>query len=183
MLRHIKGIVSFTAITDNPENFINNVRLEKAACFDIEVKDCTIRAKTYRHDMKCIRRVASKTNTDVEIVGKKGIVFKIIRYRKRYGIIAGLIFAFTVIFYCSNTVMRIDISGNYLVSDDKILAVLNSNGVKYGSFIPEINTGNVQRRILVAYDELSWVTVRASDGRVVVDVTEAVEKPEMSPIH
>ena len=42
---------------------------------------------------------------------------------------------------------------------------------------------NMGRKIYIAFNEISWATIRNSGGILIVDVREATEKPDMVPIN
>lgn len=101
------------------------------------------------------------------------------RYRFRLGIPIGMILAFFFLFYGSNIVLSIDILGNEKSSKSEILTVLEEEGVTRGSWIPNIDFALCEHRIRAGVEELSWVGMRHTGNRLVVEVKERAPEPEM----
>ena len=82
-------------------------------------------------------------------------------------------------FYFSNTVMTIEVNGNSRVKESVILSVLNDMGVKKGTCLNGINYSKCERELRIRIDKISWTAIRRTGNRIVVDVTEIVDIPEM----
>ena len=82
-------------------------------------------------------------------------------------------------FYFSNTVMTIEVNGNSRVKESVILSVLNDMGVKKGTCLNDINYSKCERELRIRIDKISWTAIRRTGNRIVVDVTEIVDIPEM----
>ncbi len=181
MYNNIRGVVSFSVSGGSTERFLNEIRELGVACFDIRTENGVLTAKTYRRYFQKIRCSAEKNGLVISIISEEGLVFKTVKYKKRYGLIVGMIIVLSAFFILSNHVVKIEISGNYSVDSDRVEAVLEENGVTFGKFIPDINTDYIKQKLTIAFDEFSWVGVRTSGGRFIVEVTESTPKPFMVP--
>ena len=179
MLRNIRGVVSIKAIGNNLYRFINAVRDEHIVCTSQKCKDGCFYADIFGSDLKKVQAMAEECGAELCIVRKKGFRFKAYAYRFRVGIILGLIGALCLVFYFSNTVVTIEINGNSIITEKQVLTALSEMGVEKGSFIPDINFYSCEQRLRLSIPELSWVGIRHTGSRVVVDVEEAVDKPQM----
>ena len=183
MFNDIRGVITFKAIGADLEDFINKVKSSKIPCFNIRSVDGAIIGKIYNKHYKELCYIATKQKIEISIESKKGLVYKAKRYKRRYGIIAGLIIATCFIFYMSNTVLKIEISGNVAIGDEQILSILNDNGISYGKFIPNLNYLNAERNMTTSMKNLAWVGIRNTGGRVVVEIDEMVKSPDVVPIN
>lgn len=181
MYDHIRGQISFRAEGDGYEKFLNDIRDKNAVCFDIRNENGVLHAKTYRNHYRAIELSAADNGIVLTVEKQFGAAFTAFKYRKRYGIFTGIIIAVAMLFVMSNYVIKIEISGNHSVDDERVNAVLEECGVGYGKFIPDINLEYVKRRLTLVFDEFSWVGVRSSGGRFIVEVTESTQKPDMVP--
>ncbi|MDE6833080.1 MAG: sporulation protein YqfD, partial [Ruminococcus sp.] len=103
----------------------------------------------------------------------------IIRHKKRFGIIAGIIFVTAISLYFSGIIMTIEIQGNSKVSDSTIITALEQLNIKQGTPIKDINFPYCENELRLMIDDVAWAGMHISGNRVVVEVTEIVEKPEM----
>ena len=70
--------------------------------------------------LKLIKKICTDKNYEIESVKSKGNFPKICRYRFRYGLIAGILTAVTIIFILSNIVLKIEITGGNSDLDNEI---------------------------------------------------------------
>jgi similar to stage IV sporulation protein len=110
---------------------------------------------------------------------KNGVIYKVGKYRKRYGILIGAILTTIFIFVISNTVMTVEIKGNTNVSAERILTVANNIGIKKGSSIQGIEYSYSERAIMLEIPELSWVSVHNRGNRIIISVAEETPTPEV----
>lgn len=128
-----------------------------------------------------LKEFVNENKAMLEITEKKGIVFSAARYKKRIGIAVGLLLAVLIVFYFSNIVLKIEVYGNESVSDEHIISVLADYGIKIGTFIPSLDLRASEQKIITALDDLDWIGLRSSGCRILVDVSEISEKPDMIP--
>ncbi|MBE6837654.1 MAG: hypothetical protein E7509_06685 [Ruminococcus sp.] len=100
-----------------------------------------------------------------KILNRKGLVF---------GFLAGLI----MITLLSNTFLRLRVKCEDKELKNKIEEYILSNGIKYGSFIPNIDIFGLELDIHKEVEEVSWAGIYITGGTLNVDLVEKVEKPE-----
>lgn len=122
-----------------------------------------------------IADVAANCGMDSAIISSRGLPAIFGRYRKRLGIITGIILSVAVLFILSSSVWSIDIAGNDVVSDRDITELLNENGVKKGVFAKTILTDDVEFMIEKAFPEVSWVTASVTGSRLLIEIKERTE--------
>lgn len=183
MLKFIRGIIKLEITGSCYEKLINDISDEGIPCFDIKSENEHLYLCIYRKHLKKTEEICKKHNLDLTVLSRKGLIFRILRYNKRYGIIVGILAFLFIPLFLSNIVLRIDIIGNEKISDDKIIEFLKRNNIDYWSFIPDIDMENTGRKMYIEFDEISWATIRNSGGILIVDVREATEKPYMTPIN
>ena len=179
MLKNIRGVVSIEVTGANLYKFVNAVRDEHIVCTSQKCKDGCFYAEILGGDLKRVQAIADECGAELRILKKKGLRFKAYAYRFRIGLIIGLIGALCLVFYFSNTVITIEVNGNSIISEKQVLTALSEMGVQKGTFIPDINFYSCEQQLRLSIPELSWVGIRHTGSRVVVDVEEAVEKPQM----
>lgn len=179
MFKNIRGVICIQAEGGNIYQFINTIRQEHIICTSQKCKDGKFTAQIYNRDMKTIEEIAENLNINLTVIERKGIRFKAYGYKFRFGIIIGILIVLSFVFYLSNTVVSIDVCGNNTITDQQIISALLDIGVYKGRFIPDIDFHSCEQRLRLSIPEISWAGIRHTGSRIIVDVTEAVETPEM----
>lgn len=179
MYGKIRGTADFKAEGKDIYGFINSVRNNRITCTSQRCRDGCFYGCVYMADMKKLETLAAENNVTLEFTGKKGIPFRLMKYRFRFGIIAGLLIVFSFVFYLSNIVVTVEVCGNRGVSRERILSALSDTGIYKGRFIADIDFKSCERRLRLSIPELAWAGIRHTGSRIVVDVTETDPPPEM----
>lgn len=175
----VRGIVCFKASGENIYRFINGLRESLIICTSQHCRDGFFYGQIYRWDLNALNSLAEKCGIDIEILEKKGIGFRLSGYRFRFGILIGLLAVVAFIFYLSNTVVSIEVCGNTNVTETQIISALEDIGIYKGKFIPSINFRSCEQRLRLSIPDIAWTGIRHTGSRIVVDITETVEPPEM----
>ncbi|MBR4092646.1 MAG: sporulation protein YqfD [Oscillospiraceae bacterium] len=183
MFRTLRGIIKLGISGSGYEKLLNDMNEGSIPCFNVRVENEKLYIEIYKNHFSKVENICKKHNLGINILSRKGIIFKILKYGKRYGIIPGIILFVIISFFLSNIVLKIDINGNENVSDEQIIDFLKRNNIDYWSFIPEIDLDNIGRKLYIEFNEISWATVRNSGGILIVDVREGTDKPNMVPIN
>ena len=179
MLKSIRGTVSIEVTGNNVYDFINALRDEHIVCTSQRCENGVFYGDVYGGDIKKAETIAADRGFRLVILKKKGLRFRLLAYRYRLGLMIGLLGALCLVFYFSNTVITIDVSGNSAVTEKQILTALSEMGVQKGAFIPEINFQRCEQQLRLSIPQLSWVGIRHVGSRIAVDIEEAVQKPRM----
>ncbi len=179
MFDNIRGVITFEAVTDEPETFINILKNSSVQVSEIKYKKGRLYGKIYRNNFAEICDMAEKNGIPVSIAEKRGSIFTIRKYRARYGISIGIILAFLMVAYLSNIVMSVEIYGNEMLTDKQIASLLNDCGIKIGAFIPNIDLRDAERQIVSSSDDIAWIGIRSSGCIIEAEVSETEPSPEM----
>ncbi|MDE5584241.1 MAG: sporulation protein YqfD [Ruminococcus sp.] len=179
MKNQIKGCVRINAEGKNLYKFINNLHNSDIDCFAQYCSNNIFYAEIYRRDLKKVRNIAEKLDIKISSSEYSTVSSTLIRNKKRFGITIGIIFALTATLYFSNIIMTIEIQGNTTVSDTAILSALEQLNIRQGTPIRKINFPYCENELRLMVDGVAWAGMHITGNRVVVEVTELVEKPEM----
>lgn len=124
-----------------------------------------------------IAELCEKGNCVYEIVGRRGAVYAVKRYIKRFGFYIGAVVMAALVFFLSNTVMRVEIVG----TDDEVLVtelrgLLREEGVKAGAYIPSMNFLEISSTLFERCDGISWASAGSVGSVVYVNVYENTSK-------
>lgn len=128
-----------------------------------------------------VLKAAEELGMEAVITRKRGLFYHLEKYRHRFGFVIGAAVSALMVFYLSNIVMRIEITGNETVSDSEIMTLLEQSGIDYGAFLPSVDLRRAEKQVLTSSDKLAWVGIKRTGCRVMAEVMEAALPPEMVP--
>ncbi len=140
------------------------------------LKDQKIESNISVRDFRVLRRVASGKGVRVHIVKKRGIPFITNRYKKRYGILAGVILFFFLLGFMSEFIWIIDVNGNRKISGKQILSACQSIGITQGIKKNSIYPKAEREKLMLKLEGIAWASLNIEGSRLTVNVTETKEK-------
>ncbi len=179
MFNKFNSVSKFTAEGVRIMEFMNDLRQSDVVCTWLGSKNGIYFGKVYTKDMKTLHTMANSLNVTIEEKTKHGLLNVFKRYRKRYGILIGIVVCLVLWFIFSTTIVTIEIKGNQTVSDDAILSTLESVGIKRGAYLPNLNLKDGEYRLRLQNENIAWCSIRNNFGRVLVRIDETVSPPEM----
>ena len=116
---------------------------------------------------------------EIKVLGAQGLPVLLRRCFRRTGLILGALLSVILILLSGRVVWDIRIDGNESMTDSQVLEELSECGLKIGSYIPKLQTGELENRVLLRSDRISWIAI-VLDGTVAeVQVVEHREEPPM----
>ncbi len=180
MKNQLRGCVRINAQGKNLYRFINMIHNGRMNCFGQYVKKDIFYCEIYRSDLERIYGFAEECEVELRHFEYRTLSQRLLKYRRRFGILAGIIAGVIACVYFSSVVVTIDVEGNSKVSRDTIIAVLDELDLSYGTHIKDINFTYCENELRIRIEDISWAGIRRTGNRIVVEVTEIVEKPEMT---
>ena len=107
--------------------------------------------------------------------GLPGLLF---RYRHRYGIFVGILLFAAVVFFSGRVVWDIRIEGNRALSDAQVLSQLKECGLEVGQKKRLLDVNALENRVLIASDDISWISVNIIGTVANVELRERQAIPE-----
>lgn len=181
IFKHFIGVIKFKATGDNPLRFLNMLLEQNFSSKDVWSKNDEVFGEIYGKNYSKLCEIAEKNFMQISIVKRKGLIYKIIPYSKRIGIIAGIIFSIAIILFLSNTTLKIRVQGCDEKLTTSIMTILQSNGVEAGKFIPNMDFDQIERNILSSLNDVAWISIRNSGGIITVNVSQTTKKPDIIP--
>ena len=179
MKNQFRGCVKINVRGKNLYHFINTLHSHKIAIFRQYIKGGTLSAEIYRSELSLIKQFAEEYGLEVTFFEYDTISKEVINRRKRFGLIFGIILILGASLYFSSVIVTIDIQGNDTVSDTVILSALSEIGIEEGAQFGQINYVWSENQLRLMVDKLAWVGMHRTGHRLVVEVTELAEKPDM----
>jgi similar to stage IV sporulation protein len=162
------------------EKFLNKCINNGILVWGVKHKKTTlIEAKVGVSDYKKIKNTASYNGCIVTKIKEKGIPIIIKKYKKRQGLLIGIILVVTIIFALSKFVWKIDIIGNENIRKDEILNLIEKDGLKTGTLKSKINVKKIINKIRMERDDISWIGIELKGTKAIVKIVEATKKPDI----
>ena len=178
MRDQLRGCIKISAKGNELYRFINMIHSGRVCCFGQYCRMDTFYGEIYRRDLYKVEEMAAECGIELTSAEIQTLSSILLRYRKRIGIIVGIVLAVVTFAYFSSVVVTIEIQGNSSVSDENIMTALDELGIREGANIKDIDLRKCSDALRVMVDGISWAGIRHTGNRVVVEVTEVVPAPE-----
>lgn len=139
---------------------------------------------TLRTSLSCAEGLlagAEEAGLGAEVLRKRGLPFLLTRYRKRPGLLLGMLVGLALLFCAELFVWKVTVNGNTLLTDREIVDALESYGIGVGSYIPDIPVLRAQNDFLLTYSDISSVAINIKGTHIQVEVLERTHAPEIDP--
>lgn len=177
----LRGTVTLEVEGPFPERLLNLCAQQRVDCWGLEWLDAhTLRLVTRRRTLGRLRSLAGRVGCEVRVEQRRGLPFFLGRFRRRYAFLLGLALSLTAVFFLSQFILTIEVTGNETVPAGQILWELRRQGVRPGVYGPSLDRKDIAQRALLELDELSWMSINLYGTRLEVVVREAVKAPELT---
>jgi similar to stage IV sporulation protein len=179
----LNSYIEFTAFGVHSNEFINELINCEHKVWDITSDSNTdiFTVKASPLSYPSIARIAKTYRVKTKVEGRSGIYFHLRRYRKRFGILLGMLAFFFIIVLMSNFIWSIRItglSGDSQIGRWQILEQLEKSGIHSGVHIEGYNANQAEIEMVLAIEELAWVSIERSGSRINVKVSERLPENE-----
>lgn len=141
--------------------------------------ELTIRLRISVRDISAVRRCAKKTMCNLEICEISGLLPHLRAMGLRLLYPPVLCSLLLLIFWFQGHIWFFSISGNETIPTEKILWVLEENGIHFWTNTADLDMNTVKNHVLKSLPELSWITINTEGGLAEVIVRERSEPPEL----
>lgn len=177
LFRYLKGSVKFAFSGGFTQIFLNACLLHGLNLRFLRKKGDIFTAYLPAADYRKIRSLAKKSGIKAHIVQKYGFPFWLHEHRKRYVLVAGILFFLGSLWLFPKFVWEIRISGNQSVPAQSIYGALEEIGVSRGMQLKDLDYDNLRQDLILQLPELSWCSLNIDGSVVTVEVRERVYAP------
>lgn len=176
VLRWFPGWVRVEAEGGYPERLINMVTDARIALWNVRRKGESMRFSCLAGDYRSLRPIARKSCVRLRMRHKHGWPFLRHRYRRRKGLLIGLVLYVLVLAWLSPRIWVIEVSGNTKTATKDILAVAEQRGVILGARMKGIDVKGLQIGGTKDMPTVAFITVNPSHNIARIEVTEREQK-------
>ena len=145
--------------------------------------ECRISMGKDENGRRVFRSFYGKSRDEAEKIKskikEKGIPIIIKKYKKRKGLLIGVIFIFTIIFTLSKFIWKIDVIGNQNIGKDEILNLVEKDGLKIGIAKSKVDVKKIINQIRMERNDISWIGIEFKGTNAIVKIVEATKKPDI----
>lgn len=128
-----------------------------------------------------MRNLAKSCQTDLKILQKWGPYFHLQKFRGRWGLALAPVAFLAAMALFGNMVWSIRWRGVEIAQRPLVKQALYSMDIYEGAFLTQQKVRDSEKKLLVELPELSWLSLNFSKGRLVVEASEARERPDIEP--
>lgn len=177
-IQWLLGTAAVRVVGVETEGFLNlcardGVRLAKMARTEPFALDIVVSL----WQLARVRRLAARVQCTVEVQQLRGAAVFLWGLRRRYGLVVGAALFLVLSVVGGQVILRVEVTGNETVSSEEILSQLRLCGVSVGTWGPGIAIRDVENRMLLAMDDLSFFSLNRSGTRAEVIVREKGQAP------
>ena len=172
VLHSVAGEYTVRLECADPLPFLRQLTLNNLLFWSLHGGDGVWYLKTTLSCGELLLNNAARAGIHAAIEKTKGLPFLVAKYKKRPGLLLGLIFGLALLFYSELFVWKVTVNGNETVSEAAVLQALEEQGVTVGSYIPHIPILKVQNLVLLSFHELSSIAINVKGTHVQVEVLE-----------
>ena len=181
LLRAFAGTVELQVSGGYPERFLNLLNRNRIGVWDLRKEGNCIFLRMARRDYKKIRPFVRKSGVTVHVIGKHGAPVLLHKYRRRKGILVGVLLAFGVMAAMSCFVWDVEVVGNQSLSSQQVLDLFEGYGIKPGILRSKVDPGKLQKQAMLDLPEVSWISIYLNGTKAVIQLKERVVPPDIIP--
>ncbi len=180
LIRWIRGYLEISVDGGIAERFLSICGRRHIFLWNMKAGK-VLTACIFASDFKRIRIIASKSNTKVKIVRRRGLPFVMKRYRGRKIFVICILLFFVSLRCLTSLIWRVEVVG--VVQTDLFLLhqILEENGIRKWARSKSVNEEKIQFEILQQLDTVSWAGITVKGTDVIVEIKEREPTPEMLP--
>ncbi len=179
LYRFFLGILEIEVYGIYPEKMLNLCEKHKISVWDIRFQKGKICCKINVKDFKKLPKIFRHQGVRLHILKRWGLPFFTNKYKRRFGVFAGLLIFILMLNILSNFVWVIEVRGNKSVSYKEIITDCRKIGVKEGIPAKSLDAKNKAQELLLLNDKLSWASFNIEGCVLTVDITEITPKDEV----
>jgi len=171
-MRFLRGYICFTASDGFPERFLNLCNQAGVAVWDISWSSGTMHGRTDRRGFAAMSDCAAPAGIALAASCKCGLPFFLQKYRKRVGLLIGLVLCIATLRVLSGMVWVIEVQGNERVAAEDILEVMQQHGLYLGARRNSLDAREISEIVREQLPGISWISVNLRGSSAVIELKE-----------
>lgn len=177
LYRYLMGYVRFTVVGPYPERLLNLLSIHAVTVWNILRTEDKMEANMLVKDYKKIRSIRRQSGCRISCRARYGAPFFVVKYRKRSGILVGMVLFAVLLWMLSGRIWNIEIKGNHKTEKTAILAACREIGIYEGVTRRSIQPKQARLKLALALPDIAWASVNIEGSVATVEISE-VQKTE-----
>lgn len=179
IIRWLMGYVIFIVRGGFSERFVNLAVRDGISLWDLKKESGDLLGKVIAGEYRGLKRIAKKSGSQVRVKKKYGLPFILFKYRKRKGIVIGVISFMVIIYALSSYIWSVDVSGNVLISSEEVIQVMKELGVSPGTLRSRIDVPYIQHSAMIKLPATAWLSVNLNGSCANISIKEKIPAPNI----
>ncbi|MEG0772394.1 sporulation protein YqfD [Clostridium sp.] len=178
--KYRKSYIVVEIQTLNPEKILNylwkngvetrNVKKNNVASITLDLRLC---------DYGLLEEAVRKTDGKIRIQKRNGLLFLLIKARQRKLLLGGIIIFFSILYYLSSFIWKIDIITKHYLTPLELRMLVKSYGITTGVKKSSFDVAKLEEKIIRDTDEVMWVKARVEGSKLSIEVVERQAPPKI----
>lgn len=125
-----------------------------------------------------LRPIARKAGVRLKCKKRHGLPFIRKRITARKGLVAGAVVFILTLHVFSLYVWSVQVTGNTEIPTEQIIAQAKELGLSQGALKSRLDYQELQRRLMIAFPDVSWLSVNTQGCTIEIALEERVKSPE-----
>ncbi len=134
-----------------------------------------------RYTAALIEQLCRGVGIRLHVDRRFGLPHCILLYRRRPGLLVGLLLAVAIVVASGQYLWDVRVSGNTLLSEEEVVEALARQGLAVGSRISRLDVDSIENRLLIESEDISWVAVNLEGNVASVEIREQLPQPKPEP--
>ena len=160
------------------ERFLNECSQVGAVVEDVCPTEFGFELSTSPQDLSTMRMIARRCRCALTVLERRGAPFRLRRLHGRYGLALGALLAVGILTWEPHSVWNINFYDFTPEQEKRLRDALYEQGVCEGARVDDELLNAAESRILAQEKEFGWLQLNFVHGRIVVEKTDAAEKPD-----
>ena len=168
------GYAEFTMCGHDAARALNTCISAGISHEKVSFSDEKITLKTSLLSAKKLKRLLESRNIEYEVrVG--GLPIFLSKYKRRYGLMAGALIFFFILFFSGRFVWDIRVSGNSTLTAAEVKAELAAVGFSKGCRIGTHDVDRITNSVLINSERIAWMSINMNGNVAYVQIREKVD--------
>ena len=179
LLKFLKGYVVIRLSGYSPERFLNLCSHHHIILWGLRSVGTDYEMCISISGFRRLRPLVHKTRTRAVILERHGLPFILYRYRKRKLFAGGALLCMALLYVLSLFIWNIHVEGNYSLSDEVILAWLESTGIVHGMAKRNVHGEEIEAGLREHFPEITWTSAEVKGTRLIIHVRSEEHTSEL----
>lgn len=172
ILKYIRGYLRIRVWGFSPERFMNLCSNKDILLWDIAREGDVYYMNITLKGFFKLRPIVKKTGTRVVVLQRYGLPFFLPKLLKRKVFLVGLFLAVAFWIWSSTYIWKIELGGNYQITDDIFNDFLKVNHVSEGMRKENLDIETLEKEIRRQFPQVTWASAKLEGTKLRIDIKE-----------